>query len=106
LAPTRPSAPSTASRSGPRSGISINAHVKVRTTCFDPLPKAPRDGVPSDPAFAPASIADPGSTSIGRRSTTYDVDCDQDGFFSTSPVGHGATEQDAIDDLLEQLESV
>ena len=26
----------------------------------------------------------------------YDADCDQDGFFSTSPVGHGATEQDAI----------
>lgn len=37
---------------------------------------------------------------------TYDCDCDQDGFFSTSPVGHGATEQDAIDDLLEQLECV
>lgn len=34
----------------------------------------------------------------------YDCDCDQDGFFSTSPIGHGATEQDAIDDLLEQLE--
>lgn len=34
----------------------------------------------------------------------YDCDCDQDGFFSTSPVGHGATEQDAITDLLEQIE--
>jgi len=35
---------------------------------------------------------------------TYDVDCDQDGFFSTSPIGHGATEQDAIEDLIEQIE--
>ena len=35
---------------------------------------------------------------------TYDCDCDQEGFFSISPVGHGATEQDAIDDLLDQLE--
>lgn len=33
----------------------------------------------------------------------YDCDCDQDGFFSTSPIGHGATEQEAIDDLTEQL---
>jgi hypothetical protein len=33
----------------------------------------------------------------------YDCDCDQDGFFSTCPVGHGATEQDAIEDLLEQI---
>jgi hypothetical protein len=32
---------------------------------------------------------------------TYDVDCDQDGFFSTSHVGYGKTEQEAIDDLLE-----
>lgn len=36
----------------------------------------------------------------------YDCDCDIDGFFSTCPIGHGATEQDAIDDLLEQMESV
>ncbi len=35
---------------------------------------------------------------------TYDVDCDQDGYFSTSPVGHGPTEEAAIADLLEQLE--
>ena len=34
---------------------------------------------------------------------TYDVDCDQDGFFSTSPIGHGATERDAINDLLMQM---
>lgn len=27
---------------------------------------------------------------------TYDCDCDQDGFFSTSPIGRGATEQEAI----------
>jgi hypothetical protein len=35
---------------------------------------------------------------------TYDVDCDQDGFFSTSPVGHGKTKEEAIADLLEQME--
>lgn len=35
---------------------------------------------------------------------TYDVDCHQDGFFSTSLVGRGATEQEAIADLLEQIE--
>ena len=34
----------------------------------------------------------------------YDCDCDQDGYFSTHPVGHGATEQEAIQDLLNQLE--
>lgn len=35
---------------------------------------------------------------------TYDCDCDQDGFFSRSPIGRGATEQEAIDDLLAQIE--
>ena len=35
----------------------------------------------------------------------YDCDCDQDGFFSTCPVGHGATEQEAIADLLQELEA-
>jgi len=35
---------------------------------------------------------------------TYDVDCDQDGYFSTSPVGRGATEDEAIKDLLQQIE--
>jgi hypothetical protein len=34
----------------------------------------------------------------------YDCDCDQDGYFSTHPVGRGATEQAAIADLLDQLE--
>lgn len=34
----------------------------------------------------------------------YDCDSDQDGFFSLSPIGHGATEQEAIADLLDQLE--
>lgn len=32
---------------------------------------------------------------------TYEVDCDQDGYFSTSPVGHGATKEAAIADLAE-----
>lgn len=36
--------------------------------------------------------------------STYDCDCDQDGFFTTCPIGRGATEQEAIDDLLEQIE--
>jgi hypothetical protein len=40
-------------------------------------------------------------TAIDRN--TYDCDCDQDGFFSTSPVGTGKTEQEAIDDLREQI---
>ena len=34
---------------------------------------------------------------------TYDVDCDENGFFSNCPVGRGATEQAAIDDLMDQL---
>lgn len=35
---------------------------------------------------------------------TYDADCDQDGFFSTSPVGYGKTEAGAIQNLREQME--
>ena len=35
---------------------------------------------------------------------TYDADCDQDGYFSTSPTGRGETEHEAIADLLDQLE--
>ena len=35
---------------------------------------------------------------------TYDCDCDERGFFSLGPVGHGATEQEAIADLLMQME--
>lgn len=34
---------------------------------------------------------------------TYDCDCDQDGFFSRSPMGTGPTREAAIADLLEQL---
>ena len=34
----------------------------------------------------------------------YDVNCDQDGYFSRSPVGYGKTEADAIQDLMEQIE--
>lgn len=36
-------------------------------------------------------------------SDTYDCDCDQDGFFSNCPVGRGSTEQEAIDDLMDQM---
>lgn len=36
---------------------------------------------------------------------TYDVDCDQAGFFfSTSPVGYGKTVELAIADLRDQME--
>ena len=34
----------------------------------------------------------------------HDCDCDEDGFFSLSPVGRGATEAEAIADLMQQLE--
>lgn len=34
----------------------------------------------------------------------YDADCDQDGFYSNHPVGYGRTEQEAISNLIEQLE--
>ena len=35
---------------------------------------------------------------------SYDADCDERGFFSTSLVGAGATADAAIADLLEQME--
>lgn len=35
--------------------------------------------------------------------TDYDADCDQYGFHSSHPIGWGGTEQEAIDDLLEQI---
>ncbi len=38
-------------------------------------------------------------------SSTYDADCDQDGFFTTSATGWGATEAEAIADLQSQLEA-
>jgi len=37
-------------------------------------------------------------------SNTYDASCDEDGFFSSCPVGRGATEAEAVSDLLEQME--
>ena len=36
--------------------------------------------------------------------STYDADCDQDGYFSNSPVGYGATEAEALADLQSQVE--
>jgi hypothetical protein len=35
----------------------------------------------------------------------YDCDCDENGYYSTHPQGHGATELEAINDLLEQIEN-
>jgi len=43
-------------------------------------------------------------TYVAIDRSTYDADCDQDGFYSTSPIGYGATEADAIADLLDQME--
>ena len=43
-------------------------------------------------------------TYVAIDRSTYDADCDQDGFFSTSPIGYGATGADAIADLLDQME--
>jgi hypothetical protein len=34
----------------------------------------------------------------------YDCDGDSEGFFTTHPVGHGATEDEALADLIGQLE--
>lgn len=39
-------------------------------------------------------------------SDTYDVDCDQDGFYSLSLIGHGRTEAEAISDLMAQIEDM
>lgn len=36
---------------------------------------------------------------------SYDADCDQDGFFSTDPIGYGATEDEAIADLKAEIEA-
>lgn len=35
---------------------------------------------------------------------TYDVDCDENGYFSHCPIGRGSTEIAAIRDLLDQIE--
>ena len=35
---------------------------------------------------------------------TYDCDCDQDGYYSTSPVGSGRSALDAVAELLEMME--
>lgn len=45
-------------------------------------------------------------TYVAIDRSTYDCDCDQDGFFSLSPVGYGKTEAEAIADLKEQMEEV
>jgi hypothetical protein len=34
----------------------------------------------------------------------YEAESDSEGSWSTHPIGHGATEQEAIADLLDQLE--
>ena len=67
-------------------GIQTINGIKVRTTFeYPPIPVRDMDW---------SAIDD----------DTYDCDCDQDGFFSTSPIGRGSTEQEAIQDLMDQLE--
>lgn len=34
----------------------------------------------------------------------YEAECDSEGWWSKSPVGYGKTEQEAIDDLLLEIE--
>jgi len=34
---------------------------------------------------------------------TYDCDCDDRGYFPTSPVGYGKTKEEAIADLMEKV---
>jgi hypothetical protein len=52
--------------------------------------------------YPPIPIRSMDWSAIDDRS--YDVDCDERGFFTNCPIGHGATEQEAIDDLLAQIE--
>lgn len=64
----------------------IDRLIKIRTThVFPPIPVRSFDWCAVD-------------------DNAYDADCDQDGFFSTSPIGWGANEEEAIADLKEQLE--
>ena len=67
----------------------MNTHiingVKIRTECICP----------------PIPIRDMDWSAV---TDDYDADCDQDGYYSSHPVGYGATEQESIDNLLEQLE--
>ena len=51
--------------------------------------------------FPPIPIRDMDWSAV---TDNYDADCDQDGFFSNDPVGHGRTEAEAIADLLQQIE--
>lgn len=37
---------------------------------------------------------------------TYEAESDSEGWWSKSPVGHGKTEQEAIADLIEQIEEL
>ena len=67
---------------------------------FDEAPKT----APADIDVAVTLDPDGWFRAIDRN--TYDVDCDQDGFFSNSPTGHGRTPLDAIVDLLDNMGGV
>ena len=46
----------------------------------------------------------PDGSWVAIDADTYDVDCDENGFFSTSPAGYGRTELEAIRELLAEIE--
>ena len=46
----------------------------------------------------------PDGSYIAIDADTYDVDCDENGFFATSPVGWGETPEEAIAELKADIE--
>lgn len=54
----------------------------------------------------PAVTLDPDGYFRAIDRSTYDIDCDQDGFFSNSATGYGRTPLDAIVDLLDNMDEV
>lgn len=53
--------------------------------------------------IGPCVVLEPTGAFRAIDRNTYDVDCDQDGFFSNSPTGYGRTPLDAIVDLLDEI---
>lgn len=54
--------------------------------------------------IAPAVVLDPDGWFRAIDQNNYDVDCSEDGYFTTSPEGFGRTPLDAIVDLLDNME--
>lgn len=53
--------------------------------------------------IAPAVVLDPDGWFRAIDQNNYDVDCNEDGYFTTSPEGFGRTPLDAIIDLLDNM---